>query len=47
MKMDATEETPVMMPISSTVIPNDFMWIEMKENSDPIPMIKKKIKLYY
>ena len=43
--MAVVEETPLMMPVSSTVIPNDFMWIVMKENNDPIPTIEKTGKL--
>ena len=44
--MAVVDETPLMMPVSSTVIPNDFMWIVMKENSDPIPTIEKTGKLF-
>ena len=42
--MAVVEETPLMMPVSSTVIPNDFMWIVMKEKSDPIPIQLKNRK---
>ena len=43
--MAVVEETPLMMPVSSTVIPNDFMWIVMKENNDPIPIQLKNRKV--
>jgi hypothetical protein len=44
-KTAATEETLLIMPVSSTVIPNDFMWMVMKENSDPMPIrwTKKRV----
>ena len=44
--MTVIEETPLMMPVSSTVSPNDLMWIVMKENNDPIPTIEKTGKLF-
>lgn len=44
--MAVVDETPLMMPVSSTVSPNDLMWIVMKENNDPIPTIEKTGKLF-
>ncbi len=44
--MTVIEEIPLMMPVSSTVSPNDLMWIVMKENNDPIPTIEKTGKLF-
>ena len=46
-KMTVIEETPLMMPVSSTVSPNDLMWIVMKENNDPIPIQLKKQESYF
>ena len=44
--MTVIEEIPLMMPVSSTVSPNDLMWIVMKENNDPIPIQLKKQESY-